>query len=52
MFILRVRDRERAPAHEQGRGRERGRERILSRHLDVSSEPNVGFDLMNLTVRS
>ena len=30
-----------------GRGRERGRERISSRLRAVSSEPDVGLDLMN-----
>ena len=32
---------------EQGRGRERGKERIPSRLHAVSAEPNTGLDLTN-----
>ena len=34
-------------AREQGRSRERGRERIPSRFHAVSAEPNVGLKLTN-----
>ena len=33
--------------HKQGSGRERGRERILSRLCAVSAESDAGLDLMN-----
>ena len=36
--------------HKQGRGRERGRERIPSRLLTLSAEPDSGFDPMNLEI--
>ena len=32
---------------EQGRGRDRGRERLLSRLHTVSAEPNEGLELRN-----
>ena len=35
------------PKCEKGRGRERQRERILSRLRAVSAEPDVGLDPMN-----
>ena len=34
-------------AREQGRSRERGRERIPSRIHDVSTQPDAGLDPMN-----
>ena len=41
---------EREQAHEQGRGRERGRERIPSKLHAVSAEPDVGLDLTNCEI--
>ena len=41
MFILEI---------EQGRGKERGRERIPSRLHAVSTEPNVGLQLKNCRI--
>ena len=35
--------------HEQGRGRERGRERIPGRLCAVSAEPEAGFDPTNMS---
>ena len=46
LFICREKDRE----HEQGRGRERGRERIPSRLHVVSTEPDAGLELTNWEV--
>ena len=34
-------------AHEWGRGRESGRERVPSRPFTVSTEPDMGLELMN-----
>ena len=51
-----MRERESASAstrtcmHEQVRGRERGRGRILSRFCAVSAQPNVGLDLMKYEI--
>ena len=45
LFIYFERERERAHVCQQGRGRERGKERIPSRLYTVSMEPNVGLDL-------
>ena len=44
MFIYLFWEREKC---EQGRGRQRGRERIPSRLLTVSAEPNTGLELTN-----
>ena len=49
-FIFKFILRERACTHKQGRGRERGRERIASRLCTVSTEPNAGLEPR--TVRS
>ena len=43
---------ERESLHKQEGGRERRRERIPSRLRAVSTEPNVGLDLMNREVMS
>ena len=45
-----MRERERESAHEQGRDRERRRERIPSRLLAVSTEPDKGLRLTNLEI--
>ena len=39
--------REREREHEQGRGRDTGRERIPSRLYVVSTEPSAGLELTN-----
>ena len=44
----RERERERASEPEWGRGRENGRERILSRFHAVSAEPDIGLEPMKL----
>ena len=44
MFLF---EREREHAHEQGRGRQSGEQRIRSRLCTDSSEPDVGLKLMN-----
>ena len=48
-FILRERDRGRESEHvrAQGRGREKGRERILNRPLAASPEPDMGLNPSN-----
>ena len=40
-------EREKECMHELWKGRERGRQRILSRLRTVSMEPNAGLDFMN-----
>ena len=47
IYFERERERERECMCVQGRGRDRGKERIPSRLHTVSTEPNVGLDLMN-----
>ena len=38
---------ERESAHDEGKGRETGTQRIPSRHHTVSPEPDTGLELMN-----
>ena len=46
-----MRERQTETKHEQGRGRERGRERIPSRLCTVCAEPNVvRLELMNCEI--
>ena len=47
LFICFEREREHTQVLEQGRGREKERERILSRLHTVSTEPDMGLELMN-----
>ena len=48
MFMyLYLRDREPVSQHEQGRGRERGRQRIPSRFRTDSTEPYKGPEIAN-----
>ena len=47
LFILRERERENVCAQNQGRGRERGKERLPSRLCTVSAEPDAGLELTN-----
>ena len=47
---MRERENVRMWAHEQGRGRERGRERIPSRLCTISEEPDVGLELPNCEI--
>ena len=46
-WILFLVERERESKHEQGRGRERGRQRIPSRLRALSTEPNAGLEPTN-----
>ena len=43
-------EREREDMHKQGRGRDRGRESIPSRLWALSTEPDVGLELMNCEI--
>ena len=49
-FIYLFWERERVSKHKQGRGRDRGRERIPSRLCTVSTEPDVGLKPMNCEI--
>ena len=49
-FILTERQKERNRECKQGRGKERGRERIPSRICTVSTEPDVGLKLTNCEI--
>ena len=49
-FIFREKERERE--REREAGRERGRKRMPRRLFTVSTEPNMGLNLMNLKIRT